>query len=574
MSVFATPSLSGLITASAEEGNEQSYSDISARGVWHRPNSSGRETNLEGLCSVLDEMANSGINMVFLESFYHGMTIFKTNLVPYYTGFEDFDFGDYPDYLTAFTAEAQKRGIEVHAWVECFYLGVNESTPLVKFFPRWLLVNESGKIRHATEGAELGGYIFFDPANNDATDYLLKFYEEMLRKVPGIKGLNLDYIRYPVSDFNSGTDSGYTDAAMNEFAAKYGLSINENDRIKDFKAQIVANSLVDEWTKYRADKVTSFVKQVSEMVNEKQTDCVISVAVHPDVNSAYNQKKQDFTTWVDKGYIDVVTPMLYYYDSYQISSALKDMLAKFDGVYCYSGLYTTYHNQSTGELEKHIAASESCGADGFVLFDSAKTFFNASNDYAGYLSAKYSNDSNLSALPHWSTDRLIDAATDIISKAFADNGVDEERIKEFISEMEAIKQIGEKNEYALGKTIDEITRLKNNQLPAITGKDSCLEAEATLDLLIEYLEVRRSRLSFKGYVDDLRPPEDENNSSDEDIGDNDNNGSSKDEENETGKKGFWDIVRMLIEKLVSWLKNIFVRQPPASVLSIYYRYRT
>ncbi len=569
MSVLATPTSSGLLTASANEDNEPSYSDICARGVWHRPNSSGRETNLEGLCSVLDEMANAGINLIFLESFYHGMTVFKTNLVPYYTGFEEFDFGEYPDYLTAFAAEAQKRGIEVHAWVECFYLGVNESTPLVKYYPRWLLVNESGKTRHSTEGAELGGYIFFDPANNAAREYLLRFFEEMLRKVPDIKGLNLDYIRYPVSDFYSGTDSGYTDAAMTEFAEKYGLSVTENNKIQDFKTQIKSNSLVDEWTDYRAGKVTSFVKQVSEMVNEKHSDCIISVAVHPDVNSAYNQKKQDFLTWVKEGYIDVVTPMVYYYDSYQISSALRDMLAKFKGVYCYSGLYTTYHNQSTTELEKHISASENSGADGFVLFEAAKTFFNASYDYSGYLSDKYPKKSAISALPHWSADKLIEATTDIIANMLTEKGISDESVKSFINEMEAIKLIGERSEDAIVRMIDEITRLKEHKLPAIAGESSYSDAEDALNMLIERLEVRKARLSFKGYADDLRPPEDDNNSSDEDMGESENNGSL-DEEDSKGKKGFWDVIKMLIDKIVNWFKNLFVK--PKTVFALSMRY--
>ena len=141
--------------ATKKETPNQHYTCIEARGVWHRPNSSGRETTLDGLCSVLDEMAAAGINMVFLETFYHGMTVFKTNLVPYYTGFDKYSYGEYPDYLTAFCAEAEKRGIEVHAWVESFYLGVNDSTSLVKYFPDWLLVNESGSIRHTTEGASL-----------------------------------------------------------------------------------------------------------------------------------------------------------------------------------------------------------------------------------------------------------------------------------------------------------------------------------------------------------------------------------------------------------------------------------
>ena len=52
------------------------------------------------------------------------------------------------------------------------------------------------------------------------------------------------------------------------------------------------------------------IKQVAETVNESHRDCIISIAVHPDIANAYNQKKQDFITWVESGYIDVVTPMV------------------------------------------------------------------------------------------------------------------------------------------------------------------------------------------------------------------------------------------------------------------------
>ena len=100
---------------------------IQARGVWHRPNITGTETNLEGVCAVLDTLKKTGINLVFLETFYHGMTVYRSNLIPYYTGFDAYDYSPYPDYLSAFVAEAEKRGIEVHAWVEDFYVGVNEN---------------------------------------------------------------------------------------------------------------------------------------------------------------------------------------------------------------------------------------------------------------------------------------------------------------------------------------------------------------------------------------------------------------------------------------------------------------
>ena len=81
-----------MLTVNAEPEPETTYSAVGARGVWHRPNASGRETTLDGMRSVLDEMAATGINMIFLETFYHGMTVYKTNLVPYYTGFDKFDY--------------------------------------------------------------------------------------------------------------------------------------------------------------------------------------------------------------------------------------------------------------------------------------------------------------------------------------------------------------------------------------------------------------------------------------------------------------------------------------------------
>ena len=545
--------------AGAENITEQHYSEIRARGVWHRPNSSGRETTLSGLCSVLDELSESGINMVFLETFYHGMTVFKTNLVPYYSGFENYDYGEYPDYLTAFTKEAKKRGIEVHAWVESFYLGVNDSTPLVKYFPDWLLVNESGSINHTTEGAELGGYIFFDPANPDAKAFLLRFYDELLTKIPDISGLNLDYIRYPVSDFSSGTDTGYTDIAMSVFAKEHGLSLkDDSSKRQDFKAQIKESSLLLEWTRFRAEQVTDFVRQVSEMVNDKHRESIISVAVHPDINSAYSQKKQDSITWVDNGYIDVVTPMVYYYSSSQIYSALKEMLAKFDGVYCYAGLYTTYHSQSTNELRSHIDASEGGGTDGFVLFETVKTFFDPSQDYAAFLRASYGTANGLSALPHWSSERLIKASSDII----VDKLNNEESAIAIKNEMDRVSLTGEGSAEDMDSMIAAIRELRDSGIPDVIDDELAQDVRLVLDSLLCNLEVRRTRLSFKGYIDDSELSGDDENLGDSDQSDEQDNITDSDNNEHIGNEnarcgGFLGFIMYLFTEIKKWFINLF-----------------
>ncbi|MBE6925641.1 MAG: hypothetical protein E7461_02245 [Ruminococcaceae bacterium] len=364
-------------------------------GVWHRPNVSGKETDLVSLCAVLDRFRSAGINTVFLETFYHGKTVFRTDKVRYNDTVASFVYGDYPDYATAFVVEAEKRGIGVHAWVQDFYIGVDEKTPLVTDHEDWLLTNQRGSIRHTTEGQGFGGYIFLDPANPEVGTFLTDFYDELLTKLPAIKGLNLDYIRYPVSVFEENTDTGYTRIAMESFAEKNGLTIKADDSREAFRRQIEEKGLEDAWTFHRSEYVTAFVRQVRQMVSSKHPGKLISTAVFPEVEQTYQLKKQNFRVWVDSGYIDIVTPMVYFYEASQIRDAVERLKAICSSARCCTGLYTTYHNQSTEALAEHIAASDKAGADGVVFFDSAKTFFQASEDYTAYLSAVFGESKNV-----------------------------------------------------------------------------------------------------------------------------------------------------------------------------------
>jgi uncharacterized lipoprotein YddW (UPF0748 family) len=125
------------------------------------------------------------------------------------------------------------------------------------------------------------------------------------------------------------------------------------------------------------------------MVSEKHPGKLISTAVFSEVEMTYRLKKQNVRVWIDNGYINMVTPMVYFYESEQVYDAVKKLTNMCSSVKCYSGLYTTYHNQSVSDLDSHIKVSMEAGASGFVLFDAAKTFFEATEDYFGYLSSTY-----------------------------------------------------------------------------------------------------------------------------------------------------------------------------------------
>lgn len=361
-------------------------------GVWHRPNSSERETNLEELCNVLDEFKEAGINLVFLETFFHGAAIFRSENVPYRSKLKDFIYGEYPDYLSAFVTEAEKRGINVYAWVQDFYMGVKEEDPLVQMHPEWLLVNQHGQFRHTTEGHGFGGYLFMDPANPQVREYLVNLYDEILEKHPSIKGLNLDYIRYPISNIEDNTDTGYTEISMRGFADRMGITLGEDNDCQKFNDHLKQEGLEDEWIAYRAEFITGFIKSVRNMVDAKHGGKLVSTAIFPEIEQTYQLKKQSIKVWLDNKYVDMVTPMVHFYSAQQIGEAVKSLKAMCNGVKCYTGLYTTYHNQTLDELSEHIKASKAAGAEGTVLFDSAKTFFEAKQDYYGFLSQSFGSN--------------------------------------------------------------------------------------------------------------------------------------------------------------------------------------
>ena len=81
--------------------------------------------------------------------------------------------------------------------------------------------------------------------------------------------------------------------------------------------------------------------------------------------------------------------MVHFYGAAQVHESVKELKSMCGNISCYTGLYTTYHNQPIAELADHVKASDNGGADGFVLFDSAKTFFENTENYMRFLSKNF-----------------------------------------------------------------------------------------------------------------------------------------------------------------------------------------
>lgn len=456
---------------------------VSARGVWHRPDDTGTEKDVAGVCAFLDKLQRAGINLVFLETFYHGMAMYRSTLVPYYTKFQSYNYGEYADYMSCFVAEADKRGIEVHAWVEDFYIGIEENH-FTKNLPEWLLVTDKGSTRN-TEG---GGFIFLDPANAEVKNYLVSFYDELLTTFPTVAGLNLDYIRYPVSD--QGDDTGYTQSAITAFCRQH--NIDGSFTATEFAAYVKKNGLYSVWVDFRAAQVTDFVRTVFLSVRTKHPDKFLSTAIFPEPSLAYNTKKQDFVKWIEKGYIDIVTPMAYYDNPDTLKSALAEMIADCDKCFCYAGLSATYHNLSNAAVTRQLEVCNETGVDGFVFFGAKSLVENDS--YVELLHKRFGTVSSVK--PHATVGKLYEATVTPLADYLDKNG-DGGNADELVAALYKLKTCNEYNAVSLEEGVKALRLVVKYNLSQYVSEQNLDVAKQCLGKLYRFVSVKQSRLEAR-----------------------------------------------------------------------------
>ncbi len=342
------------------------YKQNELKGVWVRPT----YHNIEEIQSVLDRIAAAGINNVFLETYYHGQTIFPSRTMseygfikqnPEYAGF---------DPLKIWIVEAHRRGIKVHVWFESFYVGNKppENNPLYILAqkPEWANYQKrnanSDTIPYSI--SEHNGY-FIDPANPEVQKFLCDLISEIINRYKP-DGINLDYIRYPQSlapTFSNYDMSnwGYTKFAREDFMRMYG---------KDPVDISIDEPLWYHWKLYRAGKVTEFVSKVGKLARDN--DIQITAVIFPNIQMAYDTKLQDWKTWSYNDYVDGFTPLLLTCDDNTAMNLMGNVLRnKAPATKLYAGLFVTFMNGANSDLIKQIHAARKYGLSGLIIFDYA-----------------------------------------------------------------------------------------------------------------------------------------------------------------------------------------------------------
>ena len=325
---------------------------VEYRGVWIRPT----DTSAKQVEETVQALYENGINTICIETLYDCTMImpmpedslFETN-----PKFKKFDM------LQCYIDECHERGMELHLWMPIFYVGdatsKNKRYSLGAKKPEWLSLANNGKYSHEL-GGELGALMMLDPANEEACNYLLSTYKYILEKYD-VDGFQLDYIRYFVR--TADYDMGYNDTALDAFEEKYGVRPEYKTNAPYWK----------NWVDFRCQYVDNFVKRVRKLIDDVAPDVLLGADVVPDPTDSVDNNYQNYYTWLENKWIDVLFPMSY---GYGYEEDIKDQTIRCgENAFIAVGLGIFMPEMTISDMQIQASYNNSVYADGSVYFEAS-----------------------------------------------------------------------------------------------------------------------------------------------------------------------------------------------------------
>lgn len=357
------------------------------RAVWTRPfikaNAETRRNPVEArrhIAAELELARRAGLNTVFLEVFWDGYTLYPSRFfpqrpltIPYGVARKD-EAGQTETYdpLLIYIEEAAKSGVKIHAWLHVFHqwntnLGPPEKSPIFSKFPEIMIRDRSGSplVLSEAEGENRDVLkVFMSPSHPKTRALLRQAVSELCDKYPDLGGIQWDYIRYPVHWPEAPFD--YSSDALVKFTKETSLDatkLSAKDTPKEWRV----------WQDWKTGQVTEVVAELGAIVRKKQPRWIISAAVFPGLEENLRIKMQDWKTWSEKGYVDLLMPMVYSRDYTRVDAWTKEFRELVDPkVKVAPALFIPhfYDAKSGSYDEKYLGLTAKFKLDGYGLFAS------------------------------------------------------------------------------------------------------------------------------------------------------------------------------------------------------------
>jgi uncharacterized lipoprotein YddW (UPF0748 family) len=290
------------------------------------------------------------------------------------------------DPLATVLEQAHAAGMKVHAWVAVNLISSAVTLPasrdhVIYRAPEWLMVPrelaaEMKKIdlrspayigrlaRWSRAHNNVVEGLYTSPLHPAAQEHTVAVIDEIAAKY-AVDGIHLDYVRFPNEDFD------YSPSALEQFKAAILPGLNDRERREAAAREALdpaayPNLYPERWNDFRRSRLTSLVTRIRAAVKARRPAALVSAAVVPDAQSAFDTRLQDWRGWLDQSLLDVICPMAYTADTgiFERQIAAARAYAGSRPVWAGIGAYQMTQEQTLA----HIAAAHKLGADGIILF--------------------------------------------------------------------------------------------------------------------------------------------------------------------------------------------------------------
>lgn len=290
------------------------------------------------------------------------------------------------DPLATVLTEARASGIRVHAWISVNLVSSAVELPaspdhLVYRHPEWLMVPRTiaqdvahldpgnpgyvGKIaRWTRDKLETVEGLYVSPLQPEAAAYTERVVTDLARRYD-LDGVHLDYSRYPNQQFD------YSRFAIAEFRADIRPRLGADARrALDAEADADLFAYPDrfpaEWKAFRRARLTALVAGIRKGVRAARPEALLSSAVFPDAQDAFDERMQDWRGWLAAGLIDAVAPMAYTQEPARFAEQIAAARAIAGGHAVWAGIGS--YRLTPAQTIDNIETARRIGAAGFVLF--------------------------------------------------------------------------------------------------------------------------------------------------------------------------------------------------------------
>ncbi len=297
-----------LITACQPAANKETEEKIipePIKGAWLTNVASDILTSREKIDSAMVLAKASGLTHICVVTWNNGYTMYPSAVLEKYMGVKmDPLYGD-RDPLKEVIASAHAQGLKVIAWFE---FGFSSSygkpgTPILEKYPQWAAKDREGKVLVEN------GFTWMNSFLPEVQDFLTEMITEVVKNydVDGIQGDD----RLPAAPVRG----GYDDFTTTAYASEHEGAAPPQD---------YADS---NWVQWRANRMTAYARDLYKTVKAIKPNVLVAHApsIYPWSKEHY---LQDWPTWLDSGYTDVVMPQVYRYNYEAYSKTLDALITQ------------------------------------------------------------------------------------------------------------------------------------------------------------------------------------------------------------------------------------------------------